>query len=208
MIVRVGYSLTEVNPIHTTHPTRTLDTTSQVATMSFRPSFFRSSKMKARQTTTKPRVSILRPSLAQLEDRWNPTFLFVDFGDRFQQGGLSDTLINFQNAKSGSNPIVNGPDLVGFTGNPNSNLTLLPFDSVYGSSSTANRSAIMSLLNRYYEALDITVVELKATPVTVGGFTFTAAATLADVSVTIGKNEGSGKDKDTYAFMADRKSVV
>lgn len=145
-------------------------------------------------------VPALRPKLVELEDRCTPAFLFVDFGDRFPSGQLTDTLGNLQTLKSGNNPIVNGPDLT-FLGSPATPFTLQSYNSVLGTAAPANRAQIMEMVRRQYQATDVTVVELTANNQTVNGITVKGAASLADVSVTLGLNEGSARNNDTYAFV-------
>jgi hypothetical protein len=165
----------------------------------FRSSLARGTRPSPSTRPRKPATH--RPILCQLEDRWNPTFLFVDFGDAFPQGGLTDTLSAFQNTKSGTNPSVNGPDLSFITGSNSSSLTILPYNGVFGTKASANRAAIMQIVRRYYEPFDVTVVELTNTPQTVNGFSIKAATSLADVSKTLGLNEGGAKNNDSYSFV-------
>ena len=169
--------------------------------MSVRSSFFLGTRSHlGRKAAARKAVPALRPNLVQLEDRCTPAFLFVDFGDRFVAGQLTDTLGNLMNLKSGSNPIVNGPDLT-FLGNASTLITIQSYNGVFGSSAAANRVAMMQQIRRYYEAIDVTVVELTATDQTVNGITVKGAATLADVSVTLGLNEVGSRNNDTYALV-------
>jgi fibronectin-binding autotransporter adhesin len=169
--------------------------------MSVRPSFFRGPRLSSKKTSaSRKRVPVLRPNLIQLEDRCTPAFLFVDFGDRFPAGGLTDTLGNLQNLKSGSNPAVNGPDLT-FLGNASTPITIQSYNSVFGSSAATNRAQIMQVVRRYFESTDVTVVELTATDQTINGITVRGAASLADISVTLGLNEGGSRNNDTYALV-------
>jgi hypothetical protein len=148
----------------------------------------------------RPAAKRARPEFVELESRDNPAYIFVDFGDNFPAGGLSDTLNNFKSLKSGANPAVNGPDLT-FIANGSATLTINSYNSIFGAASTANRAEIMQIVRRYYESTGVTVVELKSTPTIVDGFSFTAAKTLADVSVTLGLNEGKSANNDSYSFV-------
>jgi fibronectin-binding autotransporter adhesin len=177
------------------------DTTSQVVAMFVRPSLLRGMRSFFGQNKTLRKVApALRPHLTQLEDRCTPAFVFVDFGDNFQSGQLTDTLGNLMNLKSGSNPAVNGPDLT-FLGNASTSITIQSYNSVFGSSAAANRVAIMQQLRRYFESTDVTVVELTAKDQTINGITFKGASSLADISVTLGLNEGGSRNNDTYALV-------
>jgi hypothetical protein len=59
----------------------------------------------------------------------------------------------------------------------------------------------MSLVRRFYEPLDITVVELTATAQNVNGHMVQAAANLNEVSDTLGVNEGDAKNNDGYVLV-------
>lgn len=152
------------------------------------------------RTPSRPGSTRVRPQFVELETRDNPAYVFVDFGDNFPAGGLSDTLNNFKNLKNGANPSVNGPDLT-FIAAGTSTLTIQSYNSVFGAVAATNRAEIMQIVRRYYEPTGITVVELKSTPTIVDGFSFVAAKSLADVSATLGLNEGKAQNNDSYALV-------
>ena len=169
--------------------------------MSVRSPFFRGNRSPlVRKVAARKAAPALRPNLVQLEDRCTPAFLFVDFGDNFQSGQLTDTLGNLMTLKSGNNPAVNGPDLT-FLGNAATPITIQSYNSVFGTSAAANRVAIMQQVRRYYESTDVTVVELTANDQIINGITVKGAKTLADVSVTLGLNEGGSRNNDSYALV-------
>jgi hypothetical protein len=141
--------------------------------------------------------------------------LYLDFGDRFAGGTLTDTQGNLRAAT------VNGPRLedasnLGFVLPDATNLTFTTFDAEVANAAldyngsggagdaadaAALRAAIVSLVQRYYEPFDITVVALTSTFQSVNGHMVRAAQTLADVTATLGANNGDAEHWDAYAFV-------
>ncbi|MEZ6093812.1 MAG: zinc-dependent metalloprotease family protein [Pirellulaceae bacterium] len=132
------------------------------------------------------------------------TTLFVDFGARFAGGVLSDTVGNLDSTTSGANPDMDGPRLSDGTGANYANgdtVAFTAFDTFYGAGSAARRANIMSLVSRMFEPLDITVVELTAAFQNVNGTMARAASSFADISVTMGLNEGAAENNDAYMIV-------
>lgn len=152
--------------------------------------------------------------LERLEDKLNPTAtLYVDFGDLFPIDGsgrnvLTDTVGNLKTAVNGANPSVHGPQLDDASGGAYADGTLFDFVS-FGSSGVvplgnqaAFRANVMAHVRRVYEPLNTTVVELTATPQLVNGHNVQGASSLADISATLGVNEGdAGGDNDAYVLF-------
>src|SRR5262245_16215201 len=154
------------------------------------------------------------------------SMLYVDFGDRFPVGGLTGTIGTLKTATSGvaGDPAVQGPDMDGSTnsdwdvGNDSNNandmddadgFNLVSFVSQYmtnGGNYTGGlaqlRADIMSFVRRFYAPFDISVVELTATAINVNGRMVQGAASLAEISSTLGANEmGVAKNNDGYVLL-------
>ena len=166
-------------------------------------SWFYGVRRKAPQAPRKIRASAwLGVGVAgfQLEDRTVPRpTLYLEFGDNFPSGVLTDTYGNLISGKSGSNPSVNGPTGLGAASDK---LVMNSFDSLYGSGAAAARATIVSLVSRYYEPTNVEVVELKATPTKLStGELVKGAATLAESSQLLGINNKSAAHNDTIVFI-------
>ena len=138
------------------------------------------------------------------ERRLLTTTVYVDFGDRFPAAALTDTIGHLTSTTSGANPDIDGPVLYDATKTnypAATSFTMTAFNSIYGAESTADRATIMSLVRRFYEPLDVTVSELTASTQSVNGHDVQAAASLADVSVTLGANEGDSENNDAYVLV-------
>lgn len=146
-----------------------------------------------------------KPVMDTLEDRVVPTAtLYVDFGDRFPVGGLIDNIGNLKTAMAAGNPSIAGPQLFDATGTnyPDAtSFTYTSFNTNYGSNSATMRAQIMSMVQRFYAPLDITVVELTSSFQSVNGHNVRAAASLNDISLTLGANEGDAKNNDDYVIV-------
>ena len=131
--------------------------------------------------------------------------LYVDFGDNFGTG-LNGTIGGLQNTVApGSNTNVNGPQMDNLTtGVPFADtdpFTMTSFNQIYGGAAASMRASIMSLVRRFYEPLDITVVELTASAQIVNGVSVRGASSLNDVSLTLDANEAAVKDNDCYILV-------
>src|SRR5262245_28535775 len=124
--------------------------------------------------------------------------LFVDFGDNFPNNGtLTTTVGDLDNHTSGTNPNIDGPVLTD-TQTPaqnypaNTPVTIQSFNSVYGTANSAtaaaDRTTIMNLVQRFYAPLDVNVVQ-------------NSAASLDDISVALGANEGQTENNDSYVIV-------
>ncbi|MFO0935251.1 MAG: VCBS repeat-containing protein [Gemmataceae bacterium] len=145
----------------------------------------------------------LRPTVLSLEDRITPqATLYIDYGDSLPVGGLTGTVDQLPTTKSGSNPAMNGPDLVNSLGAPPTTVfTWQSYDSLYGSQSAANRKQMTDYVRRLYEPFNIAVVELTSTPQIVNGHSVKAASSLADISVTLGANNSDTQHNDSYTMV-------
>src|SRR5215469_11249192 len=90
----------------------------------------------ARQSSQASRGRRSRLELEHLEDRLVlTTTLYIDYGDRFPTGGLTDTVERLRTAQAPGNPPVDGPDVRNATLMPaitdTSMFTLTPFNTVY-----------------------------------------------------------------------------
>lgn len=140
-----------------------------------------------------------KPLLERLEDRTVPTStLYVEFGDRFPTAGLTGTMNDLVNRSTPGNPVINGPQLDALT----APVRMRGFNRTNTTGNdAADRVEIMTLLRRYYEPFDITVVELTATPQTVNGYQVRAAANFDEMSTLLGLNEGETKNNDAIVFV-------
>lgn len=142
-----------------------------------------------------------RPRVELLEDRLVLTStLYVDFGDRFPVGGMTGTVDELINTTAGNNPAVNGPDFT-FAFNPTDTFTLVGYNRSHSGTDLTDRGEIMTMIRRYYEPYDITVVELTENFQDVNGYQVRGARDLDDISATLGLNEGELKNNDTYALV-------
>src|SRR5262249_20268147 len=114
-----------------------------------------------------------KPRLERLEERVTPTAtLYVDFCDRFPSRALSRTLSATRtappdNTPRRSTPAHNRLDLPHFGYTPSDPIHVQSFNSSHKGNTAADlasRPNIMTLVRRYYEPLDVTVVELTAQP--------------------------------------------
>lgn len=164
--------------------------------------FARSARSSKRALRGKPAG---RPTFEQLEDRTLLTAtLYVDFGDRFPSGVLNTTVGALDTHVFGANPDIDGPVLSDSTGADYAAGTAVRVNSVnslYGASAATFRSTMMELVRRFYQPLDITVVELTSSFQTVNGHSVRAAANLDDISATLGANEGDAKNNDSYVIV-------
>lgn len=141
-----------------------------------------------------------RPRLAvtPLESRLTPTAtLYVDFGDAFPNGSLTGaTVFDFITKTT-------GPTDEPFD-NPAGALQLDSFASIYGTGPAAAqvRADVMTLVRRYFEPFDVTVVDLGAAPQDVNGHTVQPAASLDDAAATLAANDADPKPHDAYVFVS------
>jgi hypothetical protein len=125
--------------------------------------------------------------------------LYVDFGDRFPGGSISGVTVGDFEAQT------LGPSMYGnsdFPFNASDSLRLESMKSVYGVATGSVRADAMSLLRRYYEPFDITVVELTADFQRVNGHNVRAAATLTEAASTLAVNNADQKHNDSYVFVS------
>ena len=144
-------------------------------------------------------VNTTRMRLTVLEDRVNPAYLFIDYGDRFPLAGLNTTTGALNEAANANNPddVVLGPTLPDKTGNfdPAAKLNIGA-----ASVSAADRATILAFNRRLYAPFDITVVELGAqTVATADGRFVRGAASLNDAVTTL--RAGNAALKDAYVFV-------
>ncbi|MEM7454664.1 MAG: GEVED domain-containing protein [Planctomycetota bacterium] len=143
----------------------------------------------------------------QLEDRrMLTTALFVDFGDRFVAGELTDDVESLVSTMAGANPAVDGPVLRDSAGVPYDNgtsFTLTAFDSFHAGADPSNmRAEIMRRIRKTFRPFDIEVIELTTDFQSIsGGVQVRSASDLADVSITIGANESESENNDAYLFV-------
>lgn len=130
--------------------------------------------------------------------------LYVDFGDNFGTG-LTGTMGGLQNTVApGSNTNVNGPQMDDQFGVPFADsdpFTMTSFNQIYGGVAAQMRATVMTLVRRYYEPLDITVVELTSSAQIVNGISVRGASSLNDISLTLDANEAAAKDNDCYVLV-------
>ncbi len=108
---------------------------------------------------------------------------------------LNTTVGALDSTTSGSNPNIDGPVLSDSAGNDyaaGTAVTIQSFNSVYGAAgateAVTDRQTIMDMAQRFYAPLDITVQQASA-------------ASLADISVTLGANEAQAEDNDSYVIV-------
>jgi hypothetical protein len=133
--------------------------------------------------------------------------LYVDFGDNFG-AGLTGTIGALRNSVApGSTVNVNGPTMPNLTTGLNfsdpTTFVMNSFNSVYGAQATQMRADIMTLVRRFYEPLDVTVVELTSANQLVNGFNVRGAASLNDISLTMNLNEAAAKNNDNYVLVGN-----
>ena len=161
-------------------------------------------RLKSRRTRSKSRWSrwsSYRPVLEVLEARaLLTTTLYLDYGDRFPNNQLTATVGALDNTTSGSNPNIDGPLLTDANNNPNgrgggtpyaddTTFTMTSFNSFYGANAATMRATMNAMVRRFFEPLDIFVVE-------------SGAASLADISSVLGFNESAAENNDGYMLIA------
>jgi Metallo-peptidase family M12/RTX calcium-binding nonapeptide repeat (4 copies) len=159
--------------------------------------------------TSRPRRRL--PELEILEDRLVPTTtLYIDYGDRFPAGGLTDTVGRLRTAQAPGNPPVDGPDVRNAALMPAitdaSMFTLTPFNTVFQNTAYAGGAAqlrrdIDTLVQRYYAPFNVAVVDLTAGSQNVNGHSVRAAASLDEVSQTLGVNNADAQHNDGYVLV-------
>jgi hypothetical protein len=121
------------------------------------------------------------------------TTLYLDYGDRFPNGVLMATAGALDSTTFGANPNIDGPVLTDATGAnyaADTTFRMTSFSNFYGANAAAMRTTMNAMVRRYFEPLDINVV-------VVGG-----AASLAEISVTLGQNEAETENNDGYMLIA------
>lgn len=142
-----------------------------------------------------------------LEDRTLlTTRLFIDFGDRFPGGELETTVGDLDSYQLDNNPDINGPSLSDDTRNAYSDETSVvieSFQSIYGDSAAtrARRDVIENLVTRFFQPLDVVVTELTSAWQVVSGQQVRAAASVDDISRTLGANENEPENNDAYIIV-------
>jgi hypothetical protein len=157
------------------------------------PRFFASGRNAA---NSEPPYRRKRAVFEPLESRvLLSAILYVDFGDAFAGGVLNTTVGALDSTVSGSNPNIDGPVLSDSAGNDyaaGTAVTIQSFNSVYGATGAAeavtDRQTMMAMVQRFYAPLDITVQQASA-------------ASLADISVTLGANEAQAENNDSYVIV-------
>ncbi|MEA2709543.1 MAG: hypothetical protein QOF78_2144, partial [Phycisphaerales bacterium] len=131
--------------------------------------------------------------------------LYIDYGDRFPSGVLTTTVGALDNTTSGSNPNIDGPVLSDPSNNDYAGgtaVTINATNSLYSGATLTNlRATMTALAQRFYEAYDITVVELTDTLQNVNGHMVRSAANLNEISETLGINEGDSENNDSYIIV-------
>ena len=133
-----------------------------------------------------------------LEDRTVPTAtLYIDYGDNFPGGKLTDTVGNLQR-------VVDGPVLTDGTGTAyaaGTPFTLTSFNTLYGTNAASLRAKIDQMVSRFYQPLNITVVDLGSAPQNINGHSVTAASSLSAAAATQAANDGDAQHFDDYVFV-------
>src|SRR5438128_1591449 len=105
--------------------------------------------------------------LELLEDRTLLTStLYVDFGDRFPNGVLNTTVGDLHSHTYGANPNIDGPTLLDTNQNDyptGTSVSITSLGNLYGESAPGLRSTMMALVRRFYQGLDLSVIDLSAT---------------------------------------------
>ncbi|WP_422932153.1 beta strand repeat-containing protein [Singulisphaera sp. PoT] len=132
-----------------------------------------------------------------LEERRLLAYLFVDFGDNFTGGTLTTTEGGLRDISGNpSNPVlgISLGDKSGFNAGTQLNIVAQSFTA-------SERDQMMAVVERDYAPLNITVVELTASPVTTAdGRTVRGASSMTDVINTLGA--GPSSSHDAYIFVA------
>jgi hypothetical protein len=126
-----------------------------------------------------------KPRLERLEDRTVPTAtLFVDFGDAFPVGGLQ---MSVQELRDDFLAGIQGPDLNGLAPGlaDGTNLRFTPLAAL--GPGTALRANVLTLLQRYYDPLDVDIV-------------VTSNANILGIQIDLLFN---GAGNDNYVFVTD-----
>ncbi len=141
-----------------------------------------------------------RLSAERLEPRSMLTAtLYVDFGDRFPGGSITGVTVGDFETQALGPGMYGDPN---FPFQPTDSLQLDSMASIYTVNAASIRADAMSLLRRYYEPFDITVVDLTADFQNVNGHNVRAAATLADAAATLAINNAGPKHNDAYVFVS------
>ncbi|HET6574233.1 MAG TPA: hypothetical protein VFG68_11555, partial [Fimbriiglobus sp.] len=158
-----------------------------------------------RDLTDRPALwRFLRPrrlplSMELLEDRIVPSYLFVDFGDRFPGSTLTTTQGAFRDVATdpvGANRIL-GTTVLDAANNFTAGTTL----DIHAQAFTATeRDQMMDVVRRAYRPMDVTIVDLTSTAQpTADGRSVRAAANLNDVITTL--RGGDAASRDAYVFV-------
>jgi hypothetical protein len=144
--------------------------------------------------------------IEQLEERWLLiTTLYIDYGDRFAGNVLNTTVGALDSTVSGANPNIDGPILSQSTGANYAAATPVAITSAAGiytaAAVTSLKARMTALTQRFYQGLDIRVVELTSSFQTVDGNSVRAAASLTEISETLGLNEASSENNDAYVIV-------
>jgi hypothetical protein len=150
---------------------------------------------KSRRTRQKaPPAPRARPRVEALEDRTLlTTTVYLDFGERFPAAGLTMTVQQLRDTLRGPDltPGLQNSDTLTFT--PLANLVNFDYngDGLTNAADVADlRSAVVSLVQRYFAPFDVNVVTA-------------AASNLADVTNTLAANNGDAHGRfDAYVFVA------
>ncbi|GIW98626.1 MAG: hypothetical protein KatS3mg111_1959 [Pirellulaceae bacterium] len=159
----------------------------------------RGKRQKQLQRSARLRV---RTTLVEgLEQRLPLTaYLFVDYGDNFPAGVLSTTQGAFRDVADSPNPgdKILGTQLLDASDNFNAGTQL---DIVAQSFTAQERADMLEIVSRAFRPIDMEVVELTSSPLTLAdGRTVAAATTMNDVINTL--RGGSASAKDAYVFVA------
>lgn len=134
------------------------------------------------------------------------TTVYIDYGDRFPGNVLNTTVGAIDSTVSGSNPDIDGPVLQGTSGPypAATPVAMTALAGLYSGTTLTNlRTRMTALAQRFFEGLDIRVVDLTSNFQTVDGHNVRAAASLEEVSQTLGLNEAdSTENNDAYIFVA------
>lgn len=166
-------------------------------------SFFR--RIMTRAFRGRPQGTIRKSKGAKLnietvEERINPAYLFVDFGDNFPAGTLATTQGALRDVAGDPTPgnRILGPQLDDGIGGFNAGTAL---NIVRQAFSATDRAQMIADVARAYQPLNVTVVELTAAAqVTADGRTVASATNMTDVVNTL--RGGNAALRDAYIFVA------
>lgn len=146
------------------------------------------------------RMTSRKMELESLEDRMVLTsYLFIEYGDNFPSGTLSTTQGDFRDVADSAVPaekILGTPlaDSSGFNAGTDLDIVAQTFTA-------DERARMFDVVQRAYEAVDVTVVELTSSSQTLAdGRTVSAAANMTDVIDNL--RGGDAAAKDAYVFVA------